>query len=292
MWFVEDHNVFQYWRAYAPLYDVFAIIQKQPFMDLLAAAGQKNFLYLPLAAQPDFHVPTDLTPEERREYGADLGFLGAGYPNRRLAFRPLAGRDLKIWGSDWDGEGLLAAHVQRGGARIGEEESVKIYNATRVNLNLHSSLQTTELVSRGDFVNPRTFELAAMNAFQLLDERSLLPELFAPDELATFASIEEFYAKIDYFLAHPDERAAYTARARARVLRDHTYSHRMQTLLDFVGERLGPWSQEARPDPPEITAGPVSYTHLDVYKRQGVRSSMPYQRISFPPSKYSLFYPD
>ena len=29
----------------------------------------------------------------------------------------------------------------------------------------------------------------------------------------------------------------------------------MQTLLDFVGERLGPWSQEARPDPPEITAG-------------------------------------
>lgn len=255
MWFVEDHNVFQYWRAYAPLYDVFAIIQKQPFMDLLAAAGQKNFLYLPLAAQPDFHVPTDLTPEERREYGADLGFLGAGYPNRRLAFRPLAGRDLKIWGSDWDGEGLLAAHVQRGGARIGEEESVKIYNATRVNLNLHSSLQTTELVSRGDFVNPRTFELAAMNAFQLLDERSLLPELFAPDELATFASIEEFYAKIDYFLAHPDERAAYTARARARVLRDHTYSHRMQTLLDFVGERLGPWSQEARPDPPEIAAG-------------------------------------
>ncbi len=255
MWFVEDHNVFQYWRAYAPLYDVFAIIQKQPFMDLLAAAGQKNFLYLPLAAQSDFHVPTDLTPEERREYGADLGFLGAGYPNRRLAFRPLAGRDLKIWGSDWDGEGLLAAHVQRGGARIGEEESVKIYNATRVNLNLHSSLQTTELVSRGDFVNPRTFELAAMNAFQLLDERSLLPELFAPDELATFASIEEFYAKIDYFLAHPDERAAYTARARARVLRDHTYSHRMQTLLDFVGERLGPWSQEARPDPPEIAAG-------------------------------------
>lgn len=256
MWFVEDHSVFQYWRAYAPLYDVFAIIQKQPFMDLLAAAGQKNFLYLPLAAQPDFHAPTELTPEQRREYGADLGFLGAGYPNRRLAFRPLAGRDLKIWGSDWDGEGLLAAHVQRGGARIGEEESVRIYNATKVNLNLHSSLQTAELVSCGDFVNPRTFELAAMNAFQLLDERSLLPELFAPDELVTFACIEEFYAKIEYFLAHPEERAAYASRARARVLRDHTYGHRMQTLLDFVAERLGPWAQEAGPHFAETPAGP------------------------------------
>lgn len=255
MWFVEDHSVFQYWRAYAPLYDVFAIIQKQPFMDLLTAAGQKNFLYLPLAAQPDFHAPTELTPEQRREYGADLGFLGAGYPNRRLAFRPLAGRDLKIWGSDWDGEGLLAAHVQRGGARIGEEESVRIYNATRVNLNLHSSLQTAELVSHGDFVNPRTFELAAMNAFQLLDERSLLPELFAPDELATFACIEEFYAKIEYFLAHPEERAAYAGRARARVLRDHTYGHRMQALLDFVADRLGPWPQDACLHSPESRAG-------------------------------------
>ena len=255
MWFVEDHSVFQYWRAYAPLYDVFAIIQKQPFMDLLTAAGQKNFLYLPLAAQPDFHAPTELTPEQRREYGADLGFLGAGYPNRRLAFRPLAGRDLKIWGSDWDGEGLLAAHVQRGGARIGEEESVRIYNATRVNLNLHSSLQTAELVSHGDFVNPRTFELAAMNAFQLLDERSLLPELFAPDELATFACIEEFYAKIEYFLAHPEERAAYAGRARARVLRDHTYGHRMQALLDFVADRLGHWPQDACLHSPESRAG-------------------------------------
>ncbi|MBB5143745.1 spore maturation protein CgeB [Desulfovibrio intestinalis] len=243
MWFVEDHTVFQYWRAYAPLYDVFAIIQKQPFMSQLAEIGQNNFLYLPMAAHPDFHKPTDLSSEERREYGADIGFLGAGYPNRRLAFRPLLGRNFKIWGSDWEGENLLAAHVQRGGARIDAAESVKIYNATKVNLNLHSSLHTTDLVSRGDFVNPRTFELAAMNAFQLLDERSLLPELFAPGELATFGTIEEFYAKIDYFLAHPEERISYAARAQERVLRDHTYTRRMQTLLEFIAERMGPWPE-------------------------------------------------
>lgn len=242
MWFVEDHAIFQYWRAYAPLYDVFAVIQKQPFLDMLAETGQTNALYLPMAAQPDFHKPVALSPEEQREYGADIGFLGAGYPNRRLAFRPLLGRNFKIWGSDWEGENLLAAHVQRGGARIGEEESVKIYNASKVNLNLHSSLHTTELVSHGDFVNPRTFELAAMNAFQLVDQRSLLAELFAPDELATFSSIEEFYAKLDYFLAHPQARSAYAARARERVLREHTYQQRMQRLLDYMAERLGPWS--------------------------------------------------
>ena len=248
MWFVEDHEVFDYWKGYAPLYDVFAVIQKEPFLSMLAAAGQANALYLPLAAQPDFHRPLALSEQEKREYGADIGFLGAGYPNRRLAFRQLLGRDFKIWGSDWEGETLLAAHVQRGGARIDAEESVKIYNATRVNLNLHSSLGTADLVSRGDFVNPRTFELAAMGAFQLVDRRALMPELFAQDELATFGTLEEFYAGIEHFIAHPDERKAYAARARARVLRDHTYEQRMAALLAFMEQRLGAWPQpEAAP---------------------------------------------
>lgn len=256
MWFVEDHEVFDYWKAYAPLYDVFGVIQKEPFLSALSGIGQNNALYLPMAAMPDFHRPLELSPQEQREYGADIGFLGAGYPNRRLAFRPLVGRDFKIWGSDWEGEGPLAAHVQRGGARIEAEESVKIYNATRVNLNLHSSLRTSELVSNGDFVNPRTFELAAMGAFQLVDRRSLLPELFAPDELATFGSLDEFYAAIDYFVQHPEEREGFAARARARVLRDHTYEARMARLLEFIEERLGPWRQEQPEDadmPPELT---------------------------------------
>ena len=246
MWFVEDHEIFSYWRSYAPLYDVFAVIQKEPFLSKLAALGQHNVLYLPLAALPEVHRPLDLTQQERREYGADIGFMGAGYPNRRLAFRQLAGRDFKIWGSDWEDEPLLVSHVQRAGARISSEESVKIYNATRINLNLHSSMQTRDLVSHGDFVNPRTFELAAIGAFQLVDERSLLPELFAKDELATFATLEEMFAAIDHYLACPEERRAIAQRARAKALREHTYAARMTALLDFIQERMGAWPQDQR----------------------------------------------
>lgn len=267
MWFVEDHEVFDYWKAYAPLYDVFAVIQKEPFLSMLSGIGQDNALYLPLAAQPDFHKPLELTEQDKREYGADIGFLGAGYPNRRLAFRQLVGRDFKIWGSDWDGESLLAPHVQRGGARISADESVKIYNATRVNLNLHSSLGTAELVSKGDFVNPRTFELACMGAFQLVDRRALMPELFAQDELATFGTLEEFYAAIEYFLAHPDERQAFAARARERVLRDHTYEQRMAALLGFVEQRLGPWPLELESSggmPPDVEAALTPEIRRDV----------------------------
>lgn len=245
MWFVEDWQIFDYWQTYAPLYDVFAVIQKDPFQEKLAAAGQPHAPYLPLAALPEFHRPLALSAEEEREYGADIGFLGAGYPNRRLAFRPLAGRNFKIWGSDWEGESVLAPCIQRQGQRIGEEESVKIYNASRINLNLHSSLKTETLVSHGDFVNPRTFELASMGAFQLVDRRRLLPELFAEDELACFDSEAELYEKIDYFLSHPDERARFCRRARERVLAEHTYAQRMRRLLDYVAEQFGPWKAEA-----------------------------------------------
>lgn len=243
MWFVEDFRLFTYWQVFAPLYDAFAVIQKEPFLEELKKVGQEHAFYLPLAALPDFHKPLDLSEVQKREYGSDISFLGAGYPNRRIAFRPLADRDFKIWGSDWDDEARLARNIQAGGRRIDEDESVLIYNASKINLNLHSSVNKEKLVSGGDFVNPRTFELAAMGAFQLVDQRSLLPELFDKDELATFATIEGFYQKIDYFLEHPKEREQFAQKARKRVLAEHTYEQRMATLIDYMAKEFGPWSQ-------------------------------------------------
>lgn len=238
MWFVEDYKVFNYWKWYAPLYDAFAVIQKEPFLSLLREIGQPRAFYLPLAALPDFHKPLELTSAERRDYGADIGFLGAGYPNRRLAFRGLANKDFKIWGSDWEGETVLARNIQRGGERISPEESVKIYNASKININLHSSVDPSKFISGGDFVNPRTFELAAMGAFQLTDKRSLMDELFAADELATFSTMEEFDEKLKYFLNNPQKREEYAAKARKRVLTDHTYEQRMETLLAYIGQNF------------------------------------------------------
>ena len=238
MWFVEDFRLFTYWRAFAPYYDIFAVIQKEPFLSELAAIGAPNALYLPLAALPSVHHPLELTPAEQKEFGADLSFIGAGYPNRRAAFLQLVGQGLKIWGTEWEEEPRLAPFVQRQGSRISSEDCVRIYNATSVNLNLHSSVWADSLVSGGDFVNPRTFELAACGAFQLVDRRTLMPELFEEDELAVFDTMEELREKISCYKSRPEERQAMADKARARVLADHTYAIRMQSLLDFVRERI------------------------------------------------------
>lgn len=262
MWFVEDFRTLVYWRNVAPLYDAFAVIQKEPFLAEIEKIGQKHALYLPLAALPKFHRRLELSEAEKREFGSELSFLGAGYPNRRLAFRQFANRDFKIWGSDWEGETALASNIQRNGERIGEEDAVKIYNASRINLNLHSSVHADKLVSGGDFVNPRTFELAAMGAFQLVDRRSLMPELFADDELATFTSLDELKTRIDYFLAHPDEAQAYAKRAQARVLKNHTYEQRMRKLIEFMEQEFGPWPEQKASQelPPEVAAQVASLT--------------------------------
>lgn len=240
MWFVEDYRLFNYWSIMAPYYDAFAVIQKEPFLDELKKIGQNHAFYLPLAALPKFHKPMSLTAKERQEYGSDLSFMGAGYPNRHLAFRRLSDRDFKIWGTEWENDEVLKKNLQRGGERVSAEDTVKIYNASKINLNLHSSVNTESLISNGDFVNPRTFELASIGAFQLVDKRSLMGELFRPDELATFDTMEEFYAKIDYFLEHVEERRAYAEKAQQRVLSDHTYEQRMKSLLEYMDLNFGP----------------------------------------------------
>ena len=268
MWFMEDFRLFTYWRAFAPYYDVFAVIQKDPFLQELTAGGQPNALYLPMAALPSLHRPLELSAAEQAEYGAELSFLGAGYPNRQRAFARLAelGLKFKIWGTEWEGNPRLAPLVQRQGARISPEDAARIYNATDINLNLHSSVQAEALVAPGDFVNPRTFELAACGVFQLTDSRSLLPELFAEDEIAQFSDFDELTAQIRRFNAAPQERAAYAAKARARVLAEHTYARRMDTLMAFVAERIPhfgrvrkepPWPADIPPDLKEQLQGLV-----------------------------------
>ncbi len=238
MWFVEDFRLFTYWRAFAPFYDIFAVIQREPFLGELAAMGVDNALYLPLAAQPDFHKPLSLNAEERKRFGSALSFMGAGYPNRRALFREFTRHDFKIWGTEWEEDAALAPLVQANGARISPEDTVRIYNASDINLNVHSSVRPEAEIQAGDFVNPRTFEVAACGAFQLVDKRALLPELFAEDELATFGGKAELHAQIERYLRDPEARAEMAGKARARVLTDHTYAQRMRALLGFAAERL------------------------------------------------------
>ena len=241
-WLVEDFRLFRYALETGPAYDVFFHIQAGLIEPALQNAGLERTHYLPLAADPDFFKPQgDIPPAFR----AELSFMGAGYPNRvrlleELAadYWPLSGRSpqgFKIFGSGWPRTGRLAGHIFEGGRRISPQECALIYAGSLVNLNLHSSLRDEAAFDDSSrFVNPRAFEIAAAGGLQIIDPRPLLP--FTPGrEVVVARAPEDLSDLIDHYLARPEEAAAFGRAARARVLAEHTYGHRLKEILTCSG---------------------------------------------------------
>ncbi|MDD2943324.1 MAG: glycosyltransferase [bacterium] len=235
LWFVEDGKRFETWKHISRYYDYVFVIQEDGFPEQVEAAGAGSAIYLPSACDPSIHKPLQVTEEERLRWGSDVSFVGAGYNNRQHMFATLTKFDFKIWGTEWAVAPPFDRFVQEFGRRISPEDYVKIFNSTKINLNLHSSSERDGVEPNGDFINPRTFELAACGAFQLVDRRTLLPALFdMENELATFSDRAELHHKIEYYLEYPEEREPYVSRARERVLAEHTYEHRMRAMLGAI----------------------------------------------------------
>ncbi len=238
-WFVEDCHRFTSWKNIAPYCNFFFIIQKEPIISQLKRICT-NTKYLPLAANPKIHRPLKLSHSEKERWGADISFVGAGYPNRiELFSRLLHFKSFKIWGNDWNmaKDTPLYHKIQENGRRVTTEEYVKIFNASKINLNVHSSMNPLE-IGAGDFVNPRTFEIAACRAFQIVDKRSLLAELFTPDELVTFASMDELITLIDDFLASDYARKECASKSYKRIIKEHTYLHRMKEMMEYIERKI------------------------------------------------------
>jgi len=88
-------------------------------------------------------------------------------------------------------------------------------------------------------VNQRVFDCPAAGGFLLTDAQPALRELFDADtEIACYASLDEAREMLRYFRARPAERRAITARARERILNEHTYEHRLHVIADWMRERF------------------------------------------------------
>jgi spore maturation protein CgeB len=226
-WFTEDYLIFDYWKAIAPSFDFFFTIQQEPFWNELRKTGCTNFHYLPLAFDPNMDWKrADGAPE------IDISFVGAPYPNRVNFFRQFSRNGFHIYGEGWSAHDN--PHVAVGDRRIAADEARSIYDRTRININLHSSPYRNSF-GRGDFVNPRTFELAGMGAFQLTDMRKLLTLHFNPaEEVIALSSWEDMSRAVDYFMAEEAERLELIRKAQQRVLREHTYKHRAAEIISLL----------------------------------------------------------
>lgn len=229
-WWVDDpfrHSA----EKLLPHYDAFFIFDRS-YVDRLKEAGARRVEFLPCCCDETVYRPRMLRPAEQRKYQSEIALVGWYYPARAEVVRELAGLDLKIWGKGWkspearrslNGTGRGITLTER---FVGDEEVSKIYSAAAIGLNIHSDQ------SHRAGLNTRAFELPAAGTFELTDYVEGMEELLVPgEEVAVYRSPEEARERAGYYLRHPEEREGMVRRGRERVLREHTYLHRMQTLL-------------------------------------------------------------
>lgn len=221
--------------------------------------GPGRGVYLPWCTDPDAFRPTGADPH----LSCDVLFVGTGFPERvRLlnALVPhLRGLTVRLVGAfeRWGARALLDPWLrERLDAPVFDQEALaRLYASAAVVLNVHRSGKPRDALPEdrntlgvpAQSPNNRVFDVAACGAFQLVDRRPALAGAFDEGrEMVTFSSAEDLATKLEWYLARPAQRQAIARAARARVLAQHTYVHRLRTVLARLGQ-LGPASSAGTP---------------------------------------------
>ena len=101
------------------------------------------------------------------------------------------------------------------------------YRSISININITSCQMPSAL-------NQRVFDVPACGAFLLNDFQQDLDELFSENEYAVYKSPEELPEKVDFYLKNRQIRDAVVVAARKRILNEHTYLHRLRSLLKLL----------------------------------------------------------
>lgn len=240
-WWPDDPGLISVSSRLSPAYDLF-FTNDPDSVPVHENAGCRRAEYLTFACEPAVHRRLELTADDRVKYGSDLVFVGLLTPRRLALLGTLSGLDLRIWSRPFSHEysAETGSVVRRPvpqdspiarrivGREAWGEELMKIYSASKIVVNIHAHGKSDP--------NMRVFEATACGAFLLTEERSALNDLFAAgSEVVCFSGEGELRAQAERYLGLEAERERIAAAGRARAYKDHTYSIRMQEMLDRLG---------------------------------------------------------
>jgi spore maturation protein CgeB len=112
----------------------------------------------------------------------------------------------------------------------------EMYQKTGVNIDIN------RVVIRDGFTQ-RVFDCLASGSFIITSPKPVVGEFFQTSgrgqEIAVFENEESLLSQVEYFINHPGERQAIALRGQKKVLAEHTYQHRMQTIFRILHQELG-----------------------------------------------------
>lgn len=219
-------------RDVLPAYDHCFIVDDLEVLQSLGVSF-RGVSTLPLACDPGVHRRIDLSPDESKKYASDVAFVGTVTPRRRMILEALSDFDLAIWGV-WPERSPKLKNCYRS-QHVCAEEAAKIYSASKIIIDMHSLFENSASIKGIYNVTPRVFEVPACGGFLLTNNIPQLARLYEPEkEMAVYDDLEGLRVKIKYFLSHEQERARMAGRACDRARREHTYTQRLQKLIDVV----------------------------------------------------------
>ncbi len=167
-----------------------------------------------------------LPPDQRLRY---LIYVLANTKKRLNVIEQLGRFDVAVFGpEDW--KELLPeklSPVYRGPIES-REDLASLYASSHVTLSIQSLQDAV-------FYNMRNFEVPMMGGFLISEWVEDSDRFLEPDEeMCYYETTDELVQKIEEYKNAPERRQEIIIRAQERILREHTFRHRAQAMLDSL----------------------------------------------------------
>jgi spore maturation protein CgeB len=224
---------FNYYHGADPSEYDLVVSNSEGGLERLLELGARRAEAVFWGADPEFFAPHDVEKE------MDVFFYGYGDKFRREWMAAMIGEpsrrapeiDFALGGRDFQGDVGSARRV----GDVPFNVFARTISAARVNLNVTRRSHATVPCSS----TCRPFELAAAGAAIVSNPQEGIERWFQPgSEIVVVADAEEALAAYRELLGDPGQAEELGARARERVLDEHTYRHRARLLLDLLGITL------------------------------------------------------
>lgn len=242
-WNKEDPAHFADFLETARLFDHVFTTDSTKVPDYREHLGHSRVGTLMFAAQPAIHNPVRPGPRHRTR---DIAFAGMyfahKYPERREQMELLLGAADRVGRRMEHGLEIYSRHLgadpryqfptpldQRVVGSLPYDRMLSAYRGYRVFLNVNSVVTSPSMCAR------RIFEITASGATVVSTPSPAIDAVFPDGELTQVGTASEAEFALRALVGNDSMRARRTHRAQRIIWQQHTYSHRVDSVLRAVG---------------------------------------------------------